>query len=132
MFVKEMDTDFWHDNDCEGSVLESPTSSDIVAAVKALDASARTTVTLQADGQHHMTIGGGNGQYLVYSTRDNDNFFNLLGDAHAEGDVLLFVGGQEGRYPARQIIGQERAITAAVTFALTGSLDATLEWEEQI
>lgn len=109
----------------------SPVALDDVAkAIAMLDGVSRTLVTLEVDDDHHMGIGGGHEQYVVYMTVDNLSFKNLV-RADAEGPlVTLMCGGQEGEYPARQCVDQATATRAAQTFAETGQPDVALKWDE--
>jgi hypothetical protein len=96
-YVRKLVTDHWiarHNNETE---LCNPSWSDVEVAIRNLDGMVRSTVTLLSEGDAHLTVGGGeNGQFVVYATIDNLNFFRLAGDDRSSGTVILFVGGQEG------------------------------------
>ena len=78
-----------------------------------------------------MAVGGGDERFVVYATSDNEEFHNLIGSGDPNRTSSLFVGGQEGDYPAHTIVDIDQALAAAKTFAETGKLDAELRWESQ-
>jgi hypothetical protein len=109
---------------------EAPTVAEFDRLLNRLDAQGHTMITLQGDGDTHMTIGGGDGRYVVYATFDNEVFWNLLQPEQAEGTITLNAGGQEGDYPASHVVSRERARQAGVTFLQISELDPALEWEK--
>ncbi|MDC3982186.1 Imm1 family immunity protein [Polyangium jinanense] len=115
--------DEWH--------VDRPSWDDVDKAIRRLDAKTYTIVTVQGPGEQHLAIGGGSGRYIVYATFDNCEFWNLLSTDSTNGMVLLNAGGQEGDYPAAQIVDQEQARTAARTFLLDLRLEPSLRWERQ-
>ncbi|HEY4243555.1 MAG TPA: Imm1 family immunity protein [Kofleriaceae bacterium] len=123
--------DRWHGvlNDCWR--VDSPSWDDVDAAIGRLDGKSYTIVTLQGPGEQHLTVGGGDGQYVVYGTFDNNEFWNLLNPKDEGGTALLNAGGQEGDYPARQIVDRENARAAARTFLEKLQLEPSLRWENQ-
>lgn len=131
MYTTTMVTDEWdgaRNDECE---VEFPSLDQVEQAVKHLDAERHSLVTLEAGGEAHMAIGGGGGRFIVYATFDNETFHNLLAGGDSEQMVTLFVGGQDGEYPAKTVVSEEAALTAAKTFAESGKLDPALSWEEQ-
>ena len=130
--VKELVVDRWDGIYCENSTTPNPGLEDVVAAVRALDAWTATMVALHGAEEAHLAIGGGGGRYVVYVTDDNEVFLNLINEASEdEGVVLLVVGGQEGEYPSRMVVGLEAAVNAATDYVGTGRPAAGLRWEEQ-
>ncbi len=71
-----------------------------------------TLVTLEADDDTHMAVGGGTDQYVV------------------DADERLIVGGQEGIYPLKLCVGVNSVLKAAKTFAEFGKMDKSLAWEK--
>jgi hypothetical protein len=115
----------------EEEVVVNPSWQDIEAAINALDGKLRTVITISGEGEAHMAVGGGDsGQYVVYATFDNANFFTLLSLDQSEGKLLLFVAGQEGDYDKKIVVDLQSALTAAKTFAEDGKIDTTLEWRD--
>jgi hypothetical protein len=111
--------------------IEQPSQQDMEQALQRLDAETYTMMTIHGEGERHMTIGGGGGQYVVYATFDNEEFWNLLSPQDEQGVVLLNAGGQEGDYPSGQIVNLEEACAAARTFFCQQRLDPDLRWTKQ-
>ncbi|HEY9801741.1 MAG TPA: Imm1 family immunity protein [Leptolyngbyaceae cyanobacterium] len=79
MFVSKLYTDKWTGNKNEDMVIENPNWQQIKTAICELDGNSKTLVSLEADEQSYMMIGGGNdGQYIVTATLDNETFYSLL------------------------------------------------------
>ncbi|BCL36278.1 Imm1 family immunity protein [Nostoc sp. MS1] len=79
MFVSKLYTDKWTGNRNEETVIENPNWQQIKTAICELDGKSKTLVSLEADDQSYMMIGGGNdGQYIVTATLDNETFYSLL------------------------------------------------------
>lgn len=115
--------DEWH--------IDDPSWDDVLKAIRRLDATTFTMVTIERPGEQLLAGGGGAGQYVVYATYDNVEFWNLLSSTVDERTVLLNAGGQEGDYPARQIVDLLAAETAARAFFVEGQLESALAWEKQ-
>ena len=130
MYVRSISADRWADVYNYEEKTASPEIADLHRLVKRLDGKEYTIVTLSGDGDAHMAIGGGAGQYVVYATYDNMKFWNLLSAAPSKNMVLLNVGGQEGDYPSRHVVSIDMALQAARVFLETGQLDHTLIWED--
>ncbi|MGB5961752.1 MAG: hypothetical protein WBG73_13880, partial [Coleofasciculaceae cyanobacterium] len=96
-----------------------------------LDGKNKTLVTLGADEDTYMTIGGGESQKFVVSvTFDNISFHNLVDLSKPNGTEKLIVGGQEGIYPAKMCVDLLSCLLSARTFAKSGKLDSLLSWQE--
>ncbi|ANH68022.1 Imm1 family immunity protein [Mitsuaria sp. 7] len=110
-----------------------PTADDLGVALCELDARSRTLICLYGQDGIDLTIGGGAGQYVVFASNADEQFWNLVNQAATDdsGVVLLNAGGQEGDFPARQVVTQPQALQAAQTFLQTGALDDSLCWERQ-
>ncbi|BAZ79848.1 MAG: hypothetical protein ACKPEO_13895 [Sphaerospermopsis kisseleviana] len=82
MFVTQLYTDNWTGNKNEENVIKNPTLRQIEAAIFDLDGKIKTLVSLEADDDSYMMIGGGksgfSGKYVVTATLDNYNFYSLL------------------------------------------------------
>ena len=124
-------TDHWHGVSCDEICIESPQDADVTRSIEALDATSRTTLTLER-AEASMTVGGGQGRYVVFVTvGGNEEFWNLLSEADATGAVMINIGGQEGDFPARHVVDHEKAARAALFFLESGRRDPTLTWELQ-
>ena len=111
--------------------IEEASSADLDRTLDRLDARTYTMVTIQADGDRHLTIGGGAGQYVVYATFDNEEFWNLLRPQPIVGTVLLNAGGQQGDFPAAQVVDMEQARAAGRAFLDACHLNPTQQWQKQ-
>lgn len=131
MFVSNLSVEKWNGNRNEGDLIENPNWSQIETAMRQLDGKSKTLVTLGADDETYMSIGGGNlGKYVVTATFDNLKFHILVDLSKPDETEKLVVGGQEGIYPAKMCVDLLRCLLAARTFAESGELDPLLSWEE--
>jgi hypothetical protein len=79
MFVSKLYTDNWTGNRNEENFIENPIWQQIKMAICNLDGNTKTLVSLEADNESYMIIGGGNaGKYIVTVTLDNETFYSLL------------------------------------------------------
>ena len=130
MFVLDITTEKWVGNKNQADLIEKPNWNQVEAAIRELDGANHTLVTLGADEESYMSIGGGAGKYLVTVTFNNLDFY-ILADLSKSNDIeKLVIGGQEGNYPANQCVDLLRCLLAARTFALEGKLDELLIWIE--
>lgn len=131
MFVLDLSVEKWVGNKNESDFIENPNWSQIEAAIRELDGKSKTLVTLGADEDTYMTIGGGESEKFVVSvTFDNISFHNLVDLSKQNGTEKLIVGGQEGIYPAKMCVDLLSCLLSARTFAESGKLDSLLSWQE--
>lgn len=131
MFVSDISVEKWVGNRNEGDLIESPTWNQIETAIRELDGKSKTLVTLGADDETYMSVGGGNsGKYVVTATFDNLNFHVLIDLSKPDAIEKLVVGGQEGNYPAKMCVDLLQCLVAARTFTESGFLDPLLSWSE--
>jgi hypothetical protein len=125
--------DRWDGVLCDEDEIEAPTLEDVLRVIAALDAKTRTMVSLFGPDNSYLCIGGGLGQYVAYASTSDGHLWNLLLDSDdRKAVVLVNPGGQEGDFPARQVLDKSRVLHAARSFFETGVLDAALRWERQI
>jgi hypothetical protein len=130
VFARHLTYDRWVGNRDRGTTVEHPSWAAIEERIVRLDAREFTMVTLAGEREAHMAIGGGAGRYVVYATRDNMSFDNLVDPARGEVMETVAAGGQKGEYPERQVVSLEKALEAAREYAETGTLSDRLQWEE--
>lgn len=132
MFVTDLSVENWIDNFNQEELIESPTWNKIETAIKQLNGKNKTLVTIGADDETYMSIGGGaKEKYVVTVTFDNQNFFTLVDLLKPEDRIeKLVIGGQEGNYSAKMCVDLLRCLLAARTFTLEGKLDTLLTWEK--
>ena len=126
-----MSGDCWEGRRSSDWEIVAPSGLDFEERLRRLDARQYTMVTIAGEGEAHLALGGGGGQYVVYATFDNEVFWNLLRPEPASGTVLLTVGGQEGDFPAAQIVDLDQARSAGLAFLTSGRLDPTQRWARQ-
>jgi len=132
MFVLDLSVEKWIGNRNESDFIENPNWSQIEAAIHELDGKSKTLVTLGADDETYMTVGGGElEKYVVSVTFDNISFHNLVDLSKPDTTEKLVVGGQEGIYNAKMCVDLLRCLLAARTFAESGKLDRLLVWQEE-
>ena len=132
MVVLYLSVEKWVGNRNESDFIENPDWSQIEASIHELDGKSKTLVTLGADDDTYMTVGGGeSGKYVVSVTFDNISFHNLVDLSKPDATEKLVVGGQEGIYPAKICVDLLRSLLAARTFAESGELDRLLVWQEE-
>ena len=132
MFVIDLSVEKWVGNRNEGEFIENPDWRQIEAAIRELNGKSKTLVTLGADDETYMTVGGGElGKYVVSVTFDNISFHNLVDLSKLDTTEKLVVGGQEGIYNAKMCVDLLRCLLAARTFAESGKLDRLLVWQEE-
>ncbi|MBC6479708.1 MAG: hypothetical protein GDA56_19925 [Hormoscilla sp. GM7CHS1pb] len=130
MFVLDLSVEKWVGPLDEGHLIENPTWQQIESAICELDGKTKTLVTLGADEETYMTIGGGEGgKYIVSVTFDNIDFYNSVDRSLGSKMEKLVVGGQLGNYPAKISVDLQTALLAAQTFARSGELEESVTWE---
>jgi hypothetical protein len=81
--------------------------------LRELNGTTKTLVTLGADDECYMSIGGGeSGKYIVNITFDKVSFHNLVVPSKPDAIEKLVVGEQEGNYSARMCVNLETALLA--------------------
>jgi hypothetical protein len=129
--VDRIVADRWRGTRCEQDVTQNPSLDDFMRAFDALDANERTMLCLYSSKSRHLTIGGGDGKYVVYASLPKDEFWNLLSDIAENRTIMVNAGGQEGDFPARKVVDEMRARRAGTAFMRDGELDQSLRWERQ-
>jgi Immunity protein Imm1 len=129
MFVSKYSVENWESDRNNGLLKEAKDWTEIETAIRELDGHRRTLVTLETDSETHMSIGGGNGKYFVYTTFDNENFNYLVNRSNSDQTETLVFGGQAGLYPAKSCIDLTTTIKAAKVFVELGIMEKSLEWE---
>lgn len=130
MFISKFSVENWEGNQNQNLLEPVQDWAEIETAIKELDGHHKTLVTLEADGETHMAVGGGTDKYVVYLTFDNETFHYLVDPSKSDTDETLTVGGQEGVYPAKLCVGIDAALKAAKTFAELGTMDKSVIWEK--
>ena len=131
-FVNEITADKWIGVKTDDEVIATPTVDDLHRVIEALDADVKTSVFLKGENGAYMAIGGGLGKYVVFVSPSDQKFWNLIAREGATNEtVSIVIGGQEGDYPARQVVDKNAAMKAAESFFSQGERDPSLHWELQ-
>lgn len=131
-FVDRIVADRWTGVLCEEDEVFSPSIDDLDCVIEALDCKIRTLVSLYGQNDTYLCVGGGGGQYVAYASTSDGQLWNLLSNKSDCMDVVLLnAGGQEGDFPARQVVDKQQVLRAARTFLEIGKLDSSLQWEKQ-
>jgi Immunity protein Imm1 len=131
MFISKYSIENWEGDRNNGLLKEAKEWNEIETAIGELDGNRRTLVTLETEGEAHMSIGGGNGRYFVYLTFDNDNFNYLVNSSNSDRYETLVIGGQEGSYPAKSCVDLTTTIKVAKIFAELGIMERSVSWERE-
>lgn len=161
MYIAQLSSDEWDEagQHYEPKAVEQPGPADVEAALRRLDGKRWTVVTLEASEERFMGVGGGSdGRYLVYvcgsgegetspapsgdegDEDDEDDFevepIDVLLAPNAENipedaEAKIFIGGEETTHPLRHCVDLATALRAANTYAATGALDPSLQWERE-
>jgi Immunity protein Imm1 len=129
MFISKFSVENWVGNQNKGFLKQAHFWPEIETAIKELDGHRKTLVTLEAEDETHMAIGGGIGKYVVYLTFNNEDFHYLVDLSKSDEEMILVVGGQEGFYPAKLCVDLDTTIKAAKTFAELGTMEKSVIWE---
>ena len=85
-------------------------------------------IHLERSETETLFLAASNGRYAVTMQRGGD-FFDLVGDEHAEGAVEFVHGCQPDQWPRRLLVPLDLALSAARSF-FDGTYDGTgLRWE---
>lgn len=125
------------DGDCWEGVMnhewciDAASLEEVNSVLDRLDAAKYTMLTIRGAGPQYLTVGGGAGRYIVYVAFGGEEFWNLMLPRALSGTVLLNVGGQEGDYPAEQVVDIAQARAAVRAFCLFNALDPRQRWAKQ-
>jgi Immunity protein Imm1 len=130
MFITKFSVENRNKNQNQYLTKQASFWSEIESAIKSLDGHTKTLVTLETDGEAHMSIGGGQGKYIVYATFDNEIFYSLIDPSKSNQKEPIVVGGQKGVYAARSCVELETVLQSAQNFAEAGEMLQSAVWEK--
>jgi xanthine/CO dehydrogenase XdhC/CoxF family maturation factor len=115
-----------------GETIENATWEQAEAAIRSLDASRVTALTVERPDRSNVLVGGGNGRYILCITTADERLVALANEAKADGTAEeLVAGGQPGQYPSRLVVDDlDTVLRAARTYFETGTPDSGLSWIE--
>jgi hypothetical protein len=113
----------------KGKEINVSSFKEIKEMLDRMDQEIYTTVII-GDENEYLSIGGGNGNYIVFYTM-NGNYYNLINNncINKTEEMPLVAGGQEGTFPARQIVNYDLMIQACEWYYRTREMDQKLIWE---
>jgi hypothetical protein len=111
-------------------VVVSPTTDDVAAALRSLDQSRRTEVTLEDATGAYITVGGGLGVYHVYigAVDHEDRVILQRPGPPGDGPTALVMDGQRQHYAAQDVVDQDTALAALAEFMESGRPHPDLSW----
>ncbi|MFD4838496.1 Imm1 family immunity protein [Achromobacter sp. NPDC058515] len=122
--------DLRRDDRMETRAQESPTESELLAALDRLDGAAFSSTAFVIDDDTVLSIGGGDGGYIVFISLGGDlEIHTLIDPTKSEDfDQNLVAGGQRGSYPQFQCVDRTLAASALLHFHQHGSPSPQLRW----
>jgi len=112
---------------------EAPTESDLLAALHRLDGVVYSSTAFVIDDDAVLSIGGGDGAYIVFISLGGDaQIHTLIDPAKSEDhDQDLVAGGQSGSYPQFQCVDRNMAASALLYFHQHGVPSPDLSWASE-
>jgi hypothetical protein len=122
----------WHDARVTETVLEQPRWEAVEQAIRALNNKERNDLYLTptpADPETYLCVGGGGSRYIVAGSVRSEEFPTILDHSRSsQPPVRLTVGGQEGEYPAAQVVDLATALNAGRHFYDSGGFSNSEMW----
>jgi hypothetical protein len=116
-----------------GETIQNATWEQAETAIRSLDETEFTALTVERPDRSNVLVGGGNGRYILCITTVDERLVALADEAkaaHGEAEELV-AGGQPGRYPSHLVVDDlDTVLQAARTYFETGSPDSSLCWVE--
>ncbi|MDF2861156.1 MAG: hypothetical protein K0S02_1428 [Achromobacter mucicolens] len=111
----------------------TPTEGDLLAALDRLDGEVFSSTAFVIDDDTVMSIGGGDGAYVVFISSDGDARIHTLIDPtrSEDHDQDLVAGGQSGSYPQFQCVDRSLAASALLHFHAHGTASPDLNWASE-
>ena len=131
-FINRLTADHWSGVLQQSSEIDYPAWDDVATAVTSMDAVTRTIVCLVATDGSTLTIGGGAGRHVIFMVSASGALWTLQSPERSASEMeLLNAGGQEGDYPANQVVDTATAMRAASSFYRNGASASGLTWVAQ-
>jgi Immunity protein Imm1 len=111
--VRTLFTDHWIGVRSRETAIEAPTEEQLLDAVRRLDGHQRTLVSCNLlDGRNFM-VGGGPTHYVVCLGDPETQHYDTLPGAGGDEWIAIRAGGQDGDYPAKEVVDRAQALEAA-------------------
>jgi hypothetical protein len=124
----KLSIDHWEGVTYKDEEIEMAHLEDVERFIQRLDQDTYTNVSLEGPGKSVMTVGGGNGDYVVIATFDQERWFTLRMGPRGGPQRLVTVGGQPGDYDSDIVVTFDDALAAARYWFHHTALDPALTW----
>jgi hypothetical protein len=117
----------------EVNEIDEPTIERIEEAIRQMGGDWSTTIELSA-GKNTMFISASGHDYAVMvNVEDGREFFDLVGEPNAVGEIDFVHGGQLAKHPLRHVAKRAVVVDIASSFIRTGGADLPKDfpWERQ-
>jgi hypothetical protein len=124
-----LERDHWEDGRPSRLTVDTPTPSDVAAAVRALDQRHHTEIVVTGHDGQYLAVSGGAGRYVVHlgSDEHDDAIVVLAADAPS-GQEPMVMGGRTRVVPRSRVVDLESALRAVRSFVADGRPDPSLRW----
>jgi hypothetical protein len=111
--------------------LDEPSEEHVERLIASIRDDWSTTIEIK-HRERTMMVSASSGRYAVMVAADGE-FFDLVGDDSAAGDVAFVHGGQPAEHGARHLVAPEQAVAAAKAFLLSDDAGPPrgFAWEKQ-
>jgi hypothetical protein len=124
--VREM---FWESLSGNAGKLDRPAWHDVEHRIRIMSSQDPGSLFLNAANGTTLSIGGEPDKgFVVFVSRDDENYYLLTAPERRKGKVTLIVGFQPGEYARRIVVNIDEAIDAAHTFFETGRRGDHSSW----
>jgi Immunity protein Imm1 len=132
MLVREMTLEGSEDSNYHG-VYSEPSWFEIKDAICNMEEYHLTGIYLaveEGELPYLLIAGGQSGKYIVELTSEDGDVYNLFDITQSDEKIALVASNQLGYYSAKICLNLETALKAAQTFAESGQLESSLNWEK--
>lgn len=110
-------------------IIEKPSWEQIEAAIRLLNNQTKNDLYLHGGVNSWLCVGGGEGQYVLTGTANNDSFPVLVNPQKASTPKLvLIIGGQAGEYSANCVHDLSQTLQATRDFYDFGGFSSITSW----
>ena len=113
--------------------IDDPTIERIEEAIRQMGGDWDTTIELSGYKNAMFISANGERYAVMVNVEDGREFFDLVGEPNAVGEIDFVHGGQTAKHPLRHVANREVAVDVAKSFVRNGgaSLPQEFTWERQ-
>lgn len=128
--VRKIVEEVWRGPEVESETRDWTTLDQALEALDRLDGRTRTSLVFMAGEDSLLSIGGGDGRFVVFHAWKVDQALRTLIDPMKPSDCCerVVAGGQAGSYPAHQCVGKRLVARALDHFFLHADVAPDLVW----